>query len=842
MRVIPLDGDGWQVRACLGEEWRWYVTPRTPRDAPGWLPARVPGSVIDDLWRAGEVPDPYRGRNSLLLEWVPARAWVYRRWIALPALGDGERAVLCLDGVDHAATVHVDGAAVAYHEGAFVPFEADVTDLLASGGEHLVAVVVHPAPASEPQVGCTSRVTVHKSRMGYGWDFCPRMVHQGVWRPVRLEVGPLPRLAEASVATGLSADLAEGEVTVHAHLHGPGAGRLRVTVADGGREVARDERPVSVGERSRVTMALRLGSPRLWWPNGTGEAHLYRVEVSLHDGGQVASRGFDVGFRRVELHANAGAPADALPYTLVVNGVRRYLKGWNWVPIDALYGVPRPGKLAHLLRLARDAHVNLLRVWGGGLVETPEFYAHCDRLGLLVWQEFSMSSSGIDSVPSQDPAFVQALVDEARSVVPRLRHHPSLAIWCGGNELAADSVPLDDSAPVLAALRKVVAELHPDAAWLPSSPSGPAFLNRLDLIAADPQAQHDVHGPWEHQGLAEHYRLYDAGTCLLHSEFGVEGMTNRRTLDALVPAEQRWPAGRANPVYAHLGAWWNNEPLVQESFGHRLRCLDTLRRASQLLQADGLRYAVEANRRRAPRSSGTIPWQLNEAYPNAWCTAAVDHRGDAKPAYHAVRRAYRPWHVCAQLPRQAWGGYPAFRARVWTWGETARAQVTVVARLVDAAGAVLVERSWRVAVSRGLPVQVGELTADLTALATELFLLDLVCWPDGEPERANRYLLSRTTDLAPLLDLPPATVDTTVARARDAWQVTLTHRGGPAALGLTIEDDRPYSEPGWAVFDDNGIDLLPGESRMVTVDWRDAPPAGRAIRMSGWNIEERRVY
>src|SRR5581483_8065214 len=177
---------------------------------------------------------------------------------------------------------------------------------------------------------------------------------------------------------------------------------------------------------------LEVEAPELWWPNGLGGQRLYRAGE------------FEVGFRTVALD----------DYTLVVNGERAAIKGWNWVPIDVLYGVPRPEKLEHLLRLAQRSGANLVRAWGGGVIESDEFYALCDRLGLLVWQEFSQSSSGIESVPSDDPGFVETLRADARAIVPRLAWHPSLAIWCAGNELDAD-----DSTPAVAALRDVVREL-----------------------------------------------------------------------------------------------------------------------------------------------------------------------------------------------------------------------------------------------------------------------------------------------------------------------------------------------------------------------------------------------
>ncbi|HZG35028.1 MAG TPA: glycoside hydrolase family 2 TIM barrel-domain containing protein [Gaiellaceae bacterium] len=704
-----LGGDDWQLKACLGDEWRWHLT--KPWDAPGWLPARVPGSVLDDLQRAGEVPDLYHERNSLLAEWVPERAWLFRRRVS------GGR--VRFEGVDHEASVFVDGEQVGHHVGAFTPFEVDVPS-----GDHLLAVVVHPAPESEPQVGHTSRVRVHKPRMNYGWDFCPRLVHQGIWRAVTLDPPP--------------------ETFPVVQLEG-GVG----TVEAGGE------------------LLLRVEGPELWWPNGLGAQRLY----------DVPELGVAVGFRTIELVPTEGAPADALPYGVVVNGRPLRVHGWNWVPLDALYGVPRPEKLEHLLRLAARADVNLLRVWGGGLIETPEFYELCDRLGILIWQEFVQSSSGIENVPSTEPEFVELLRSEARAIVPRRRRHPSLAVWCGGNELWAD-----DSSPAIAAVKEVVRELDPGRGWYPTSPTGPDH-------------DHDVHGPWEHQGLRAHYEHYDSRESLLHSEFGVQGMTNRRALEALIDEERRWPADRSNPVYEHLGAWWNNADFVQDAFGGRLRDLDALRRASQWLQYEGLRYAVEAQLRRWPRCSGTLPWQLNESYPNAWCTSAVDHRGDPKPAYWGVARAYRGM-PSARFTTCAWGGEVEFRA-----------EVSAPARVVDVFGDVLAE-------SVG-----GEVALPLAALRTDVFLLDL----GGR----NRYVLTRTHDLAPLLGLPRAELSLALS-ASDG--LLLSNTGRVAAVGVVLEDARPHEEPGWMVFEDNVLDLLPGETRELGVSGPVGP-----VRAEGWN-------
>jgi beta-mannosidase len=838
-RTVELDGS-WHLRGWLGLDPALAAAARGDlAGRPGWLPALVPGSVLDDLWHAGELPNPYVERSSLAAEWVPQRTWVYRRQVAAGPLADGERAWLRFDGIDHAGQAFLDGRPLGRHEGMFVPWELEVSDALADGREHELAVVVEPAPPSEPQEGKTSRVRVHKSRMTYGWDFCPRMIHQGLWGSVALEITGGTRILDVWARPRLAPDLRRAvvEVRVTLDLLAPVPLRLEADLAGPSPAVAAEAVDAPAG-RSEVILALDVPDPVLWWPNGHGEPVVHRLTVrACGPDGLLDERSVPVGLRRLELVPNEGAPPDARPYTWVVNGRRVYARGWNWVPLDALYGVPRPERLAHLIRLAAAARVNLLRVWGGGLVETRAFYDACDRAGIMVWQEFSQSSSGAESVPATDPAFVDRMTREAEAIVPLRRNHPSLVAWCGGNELADGAGPLDERSAVLAGLREVVERLDPDRAWFPSSPSGRQFLNRLDAIAADPDGLHDVHGPWEHQGLRDHTTLCDRGTSLLHSEFGVEGMTNRRVHEALIRPEHRWPASRENPVYRHLGDWWNNERLVQASFGGRLADLETLRRASQHLQADGLRYAVEANRRRAWRQSGSLPWQLNESYPNAWCTSAVDHHGDPKPAYFGVRRSYAAVVVCASFDGWAWGGRGPFEARVWAWADARRIDGgRAGARLLSVDGDVLAEADFPVHLADGWPAELGRIVGPAGPLPPVLLLDLAVDDPEGHRLAANRYLVSGAEDLAPLLDLATASVAVDVAVEADRWRIALRHVGGPAAVGLLVEDDRPIEAPGWAEPSDGWFDMLPGESRELVVDWPSAPARGRRLRLSGWNV------
>ena len=842
-RTIVLDGGQWRLRGFVGVDAADAVARRITADDTrtdaGWIDAVVPGSVVHDLYRAREVPDPYFERNSLAIEWVPQRAWLYCRSLPSVEVAAGEHVYLAFDGVDHAARVYVDGELAATHAGMFVPFEIDVTATLRRPGAHTLCVIVEPAPESEPQVGRTSRVRVHKSRMTYGWDFCPRMIHQGIWRSVTMIVVGDVRLRSLRAHGVPHDDRPAGSVVASLLIDAQAARDVTIesVVLENGTPVAEHRRELHVGSGAHdVELSFDAEGVRPWWPSGMGEQRVYRLRVRARDGGGIVDeRDVALGFRRFELARNDRAPSGARGYTFTVNGRRAYVNGWNWTPLDVLYGVPRPDRLEHLIRLARDAHVNLLRVWGGGLIESESFYDACDRAGIMVWQEFIQSSSGIESTPSTDPAYVDLLTAEARQIVPLRASHPSLVVWCSGNELEGPDGPLDDRHPVVAALRDVTAELDPDAAWLPTSPSGPRFHNRVDVIDADPDGLHDVHGPWEHQGLDGQYMLWNRGTALLNSEFGVEGMTNRRTHERLIAPVHRLPATRANAIYRHLGDWWINEPLVQRVFGGRLHDLEQLRRASQFLQAEGLRYAAESNRRRAFRNSGSIPWQFNESYPNAWCTAAVDYYGDPKPAYFGVRRAYEPVHVAASFDRAAWARCASFEAAVWAWNSAGSAHGDVRAAVRDLGGGVVADARASVVLEDGVPVRA--LCVEATPVPAPLFVLDLELALDDGTRSANRYLLSGGDDFSALLDVEPGRVAIDRRADGDTWRLELSTAAGSAALGMRIEDDRAVDAPGWAEADDDGFDLLPNERRAVVVRWAGAPADARRLVISGWNVE-----
>jgi beta-mannosidase len=430
--------------------------------------------------------------------------------------------------------------------------------------------------------------------------------------------------------------------------------------------------------------------------------------------------------------------------------------------------------------------------------------------------------------------------DEARRIIPTRRNHPSLAIWGGGNELASpDGVPLDEHDAMLHALQGEVRRHDPDRAWLPTSPSGPTALFR-GAPEADAQDLHDVHGPWEHQGLAAQRRLWGGRLGLLHSEYGAPGMTSAEVLERTVSEEHRWPQTRAAPVIAHRGDWWIDEPMVRASFGAAIDGLDTLRRASRYLQADGIRTAVEAIRSGWPRTSGSLPWQFDESFPNAWSTAAVDHSGRPKPAYHAVKGAYRETGVAARVECPAIGGRRSLPVEAWAWTEGARREAVIRLSVTDASGRSLATAEISTLLDPDAVAGPHRVSLGLRASPETVVCLD--AWldtPDGGTvhdgdQALHRYLLTRAEDLGPLLRAPTTTLK--VAAGADGH---LEVRNAGPTLAIGVEPERlPDDASGVpAVALTGPLHLLPGESATIAIAWRGVAAPERRCLIRAWNSE-----
>jgi beta-mannosidase len=800
---IDLNGVDWQIREFLGLEWRWMnITNSAAADAHSWIPAEVPGSVMWDLYQAGKIPDPYFGINSKLVEWVPARSWVYRKTFHA-SLKAGERAFLVMKGIDYSAEIFLNGQSLGHHGGMFVPFESDITALLKEK-DNLLIVALDCAPAEQPQIGLTSMVHTNKSRMTYGWDFCPHMVHLGIWDSVYIRITSQGRLRETFVSSYLpTGPGSAAEMIVEAETDAPDGCHLRTEIQ--GKDDVYET--VVLGGKARI--AIHIPDPVLWYPNGYGGQHLYQVRVTLLDEkGEISDEQIiRHGIRDIRWEPNKGASPEKPAFTPVINGIPLYIRGVNWVPMDVLYGRNQPDKLKRLVHLAKEAGVLMFRVWGGGIIERDSFYEACADAGILIWQEFIQSGSGVDNRTPDDPAHIVRMLKDARHIIKGKRNHTALVLWCGGNELQDDNgYPLDDSDTMLGALKGLVRTLDPHRYWLPTSSSGGFFSNTLQNCLEYPERLADVHGPWEHQGLEDHYKLYNAGTSLLSSEFGVGGFTNPAALRRILPEEAMWPVNKSNEYYYHRGAWWINDVQLQKMFGGKIASLNTMIKVSQYSQFEGLRYALEANIRRASRNSGAFPWQFNEPYPNCMCTNQVDYYGNPKPAWYAMKGAYRSLYPSLSFESALLGESGNLQAMLWLCGNPAEKRnlngnITLKWEAHGTAGIIT-----HGSIASGTPDPGKPLgTISVNAGSNSIILLRLILELDDKQPVINEYLFSQGKDFGALLDVKPAELSLNLTE--EDVQIKNTGKTIAYFVFLSAGED--------TFFHDNYFCLLPGEQRVT---------------------------
>lgn len=621
MTAWPLAGE-WTLSGWRQNDWELALTPerakvRNPDVGP--VPATVPGSVRGALRAAGIVPDPMIGRQSRLSEWIENRHWSFERELpsgVADGLAPGARIVLVCESLDYAGAVLIDEDVVGEFTGTFVVHEFDVTDAVLAGGRTL-RIVFTDVPDGLGQNGRTSRIRPLKPRFSYGWDWTPRIVQTGIPGQLRLE----RRESAALRATRITAD--PGTATITVALPPDVSASVRVTTEAG-----------ILTAQGTGTVTVPVPAPRTWH---VGQPNVpYPVEVTASDG-QVLRRA--VGFRTITWRPTASAPAGAEDWLCVVNGDPVFLAGVNWVPIRPDYADVTDDEYRLRLQTYRDLGFVLIRVWGGAGRERDVFYELCDELGLLVWQELPLSSSGLDNEPPRDDAFIAQLTRVAREYARDLAHHPSLLLWSGGNELtrvsapAVPGTPLERTHPTLAAAEAALSVADPGRRFIATSPLGPRF--EADAAEFGRGLHHDVHGPWEFAGAPEQWRAYwRADDAVLRSEVGVSGASS---MDLLTRYELHDAPDKAalRQLWTHSSGWWLADFDRSDT--------DDLARwvgASQQRQAEMLAVAAESTLARFPAAAGFVVWLGHDTFPCAVSLSLLDYDGAAKPAALALARVF----------------------------------------------------------------------------------------------------------------------------------------------------------------------------------------------------------
>ncbi|KAL2157174.1 hypothetical protein VTH06DRAFT_6395 [Thermothelomyces fergusii] len=848
--VIPLD-QNWEFR-------------QADKPDSAFLPvSQFPTNVHLDLQHHGLIPDPFVGKNELLVQWVGEARWTYRTVFRAPPVPEGARAVIAFDGLDTFATVVLNGAVILESDNMFIPHRVEVTSLLRARDNELVItfdsaylrgcelVEQHPDHKWGCWNGDVSRLAVRKAQYHWGWDWGPTLLTCGPWRPVHLEIYE-SRLSDLYAETAVDKSLKRASVRVTAVVEGR-ADRVRFDISLDGRRVASETTDLDATSAA-ASVSFLIDSPALWYPIRYGKQPLYDIRATLLAAGgeAVDTLSKRIGLRRAELIQRPVQGQPGTSFFFEVNNIPVYCGGSDWIPADSF--IPRIGHQRYYdwVRLAAEGNQFMIRVWGGGIYEEQAFYDACDELGILVWQDFMF---GCGNYPAW-PALLESIRREAVENVKRLRHHPSIVIWAGNNEdyqyresegLTYDYANKDAESwlrtdfPARYIYEKILAEvcadLVPGTPYHPGSPWG-AGLDTRDATVGD------IHQWNVWHGTQEKWQNFDRLVGRFVSEFGMQAFPAVRTIDAYLPRGRddpdRYP--QSSTVDFHNKAEGHERRIalyLAENLRYAPDPLEHFVYCTQLMQAECLASAYRLWRRewRGPGREycgGALVWQMNDCWPvTSWSIA--DYYLRPKLAYFAVRREMAPVSVgiARKTHRHPRGRHSRVdvdvRTRIEVWGSN----LTLEDLTVDC-----VLRAW--------DVETGEETyAETVATAlllranrsTEIAALDLPLRQKkqaGEEDNKEKQEEGRTVVAAYLVDRragrqlaryvnwpePLKYVHLQKPRALRAWLATdgsaveVSAEVPVKGVALECDDD-------WVRFDDNLVDIVPGEVVTVGVSGAD---------------------
>jgi beta-mannosidase len=819
---------GWEFRA---------VSNVGRADVKGWHPAQVPGVVQTDLLRNKLIPDPFYQDNEFHLQWIGLTDWEYRTQLQVDATTVAHDNVdLVFEGLDTFADVYVNDNSALHTDNMFRRWRVPAKALLRTGSNSL-RVVFHSAvsrmlpyvkslpyvlPAISTMNGgneedIPTAPYTRKAPYQYGWDWGPRFVTEGIWRPVHLDTWDAVRIQSLHIH---QIKISPEEARVNAELALEATTPVTAIISYSYCELS--GAPGSAGKQTvqlsagtnHISYPIVIAKPSLWYPVGYGMQSRYRFSAAVRIGRELAAESeMKTGLRSIELRRLPDQWGKSFEF--VVNGVPIFAKGANVIPFDSFPTRVTPEIHRKIIQAARDAHMNMLREWGGGYYESDDFYDICDELGMLVWQEFSF---GGDMVPG-DVAFQENVRQEAIEQIKRLRDHPSIAIWCGNNEVEtgwhhwADRQAFKESVSpevqervwqdyVILFADIIRSAVHEYADPVPYSPSSPSA--NFEEVPDQPD-NGDMHywAVWHALAPAQDYLKQFPR---FMTEYGFQSFPEMQTILSFAKPEDL--DIRSRVMQAHQKNKGGNERILTYMLREyrEPKNFEAFVYLSQVQQAEVIKLGAEHLRRQRPRTMGSLFWQLNDCWPVAsW--ASIDYHGHWKALHYYARRFYEDVLISPYLHDNQVDIYIVSDKQQAFTGK-------VRVRLLDFTGKTLLDQPQDVqipAASSASYLKLGqdqlEAKADLrrSFVVTELEV-------GGQTVSRNLLFFKATHDL----ELPPAPkIDSALNQSGASYTLSLRAQALARNVYVSFGDlDVQMS--------DNYLDLLPGETVEITL--RSASP------------------
>lgn len=822
-QIIPVNGN-WEFRK-VGDS--------------SWQKATVPGTVHTDLFNNKKIKDPFYRLNEKDLQWIDKEDWEYRTSIEASAAELSSRKLLLVfEGLDTYADVYVNNSKVLVADNMFRTWKADIKNQLHAGSNDLRIYFHSPTktglafynslpfriPVSDnDQV--TPKVSVYTRKAGYhyGWDWGPRFVTSGVWRPVHLEIVNGDRITELFIKQkGLSPKVAnlQANLEVESLEAGP---RLLQIFADGSATPLYSS-PVHVEKGiNTLVSSFKLADPQLWWPNGYGAHKLYTFRAMLSAGGKAsqtssatqlpggsskAEKSVRQGLRTVEVVQESGARGNS--FYFLVNGVKIFMKGSNYIPLDNFLPSVTQARYEHVINTAVLSNMNMLRVWGGGIYENEQFYNLCDEKGIMVWQDFMFACS-------MEPPFEllkQNIYDEAVENVKRLRTHPSIALYCGNNEDVAFMTSnywgdgkgafrnRQDSMTVVNTYKEIFHSILPgvvkayddDHFYWSTSPQSTNYSSTSQTT----NTTGDVHS-WYVWGQGKPIETYRDNIGPFMTEYGFQSFPDVESIkqftlpedadinSAVLMSHQRSYVGNG-AILSYMKRWYK----VPAAFADFLY-------VGEVLQAEAIKIAVEAHRRAKPFCMGSLYWQIDDCWPAAsW--SSMDYYGHWKALQYEVKRSFEPVIISPVIIHDSLEVY-AVSDKLQPF--PAKLQV----RLLNFKGQVIRQSTTPITVAANTSTRVYQqgITALLQGADRAAVYLDVRLESATGIIAENTCYFENPKDLK----LTKTVLRHTLAHTGQTYTVTITSPELARNVRVSAGNDS-------IIFSDNYFDLQPGQYKTIT--------------------------
>ncbi|PWD97874.1 beta-mannosidase [Marinilabilia rubra] len=782
-------------------------------DLQEWHKATVPGCVHTDLMDNEVIEDPFYRGNEDSVQWISEKDWIYRTTFEVTAKEKAHQAIeLVFKGLDTHATVKLNDKEILKGHNMFRTFTVDVTNMLKEGGNDLEIYFRSPEDYNDEQAAKLpytlpedERIHSRKAPYQFGWDWGPRLITSGIWKPVYLKMWHHARINNTFIRTlSIDDDKALLKADVNVEAVAPTQGTVTISSPDGKFTSASQTLSFKNGN-NKVTLDFEIPQPKLWWSNGLGEPHLYNVDIKLSTSEGKEVRNERIGVRTIELIQKDDEVGRSFEFHL--NGEPVFAKGANFIPLESFPSRLTRADYEGAIRDAVKANYNMLRVWGGGIYEDDVFYDLCDENGILVWQDFMFACAMYPG----DEAFLKSVEKEVEDNVVRLRNHASLAIWCGNNEVRNGwfdwgwqkrlGYSREDSLEVWKNYQTIFHEIipavldnqDPSRDYWPSSPSY-GWGHEESLTTGD----NHYWGVW--WGM-EPFSMYRKKVSRFMSEFGFQAFPPWETIKSfslpedrslwsdVMQVHQKHPTGNKT-IKTYMDRWYP-EPKDFESFVY----------VSQILQAEGMMDGIAAHRRAKPYNMGTLYWQFNDCWPVvSW--SSRDYYGNWKALHYYARKVYGQIFVS---PFEENG-----RVKVTLVSDELKSvSGTLKLSLYDFDGNLINQNDHKIELPANSSREVINVAKNefLKGATPAKSVLKAELEQDGEILASNYLYFALPKDLK----LPNANINGSVEKTEKGYAVTVFSE----AVARNVQLQIPETEGWWT---DNFFELIPGEEKTVVFE------------------------